>query len=247
MALNTAGDLITFALKTAGVNGVGQTPSAEDSNDSLVLLSSMVAQWQRKRWLVWSLAETVLVSTGAASYTVTPGGNFSIARPDRIDSAFARLNASGPNPIDFGLGIVESREDYNAKALKSQSTFPAAVFYESAFPIGVLHFWPIPPATLYELHIFTKAALPGYANLTDPLNLPPEYLEAAIYSLTVRLALNFGMDPRPAHVAAARAALNTIRLANTQIGVLAMPAELAPRHSGGIAAGSDPAFQTGSW
>jgi hypothetical protein len=149
--------------------------------------------------------------------------------------------------IDYPLGIIESREDYSRIALKSLSTFPAALFYDSAWPTGSVYIWPIPPAGRFEIHLLTKAALPVYANLTDPINLPPEYMEAAIYSLAVRFAMNYGQDPRPAQVMAMRAALNTIRLANTQIGLLAMPAELGPRRHGGIAAGSDPSFQTGSW
>ena len=64
-ALPTAGSIINLALKMAGVLGVGQTASAEDSNDALTLLNQMLAQWQRQRWLVYSLDDVSFTATGA--------------------------------------------------------------------------------------------------------------------------------------------------------------------------------------
>lgn len=231
--IETAGDLITFCLRASGINGVGQTPLADDANTGLQFLSSMVAQWQRRRWLVWSLTDIAKISTGATTYTVGPTGDFVVARPDRIESAYARLlpTTSGLS-VDVPLTIIEAREDYNQITVKSLSTFPGAVFYESAFPVGVLHFWPIPPSGQFELHIATKTGLPGYTALTDLLNLPPEYMEAAIWSLCVRLEMAYGLDPKPSHVGAMRAALNVIRMANTQVAELNMPAGVSGRRNG---------------
>jgi hypothetical protein len=244
MTISTAGDLISLALRTAGILGQGQTAAAEDMSDGLSLLNMMLAQWQRKRWLVWSLVDTAVISTGAASYNVGPGQPFNIARPDRIDAAFVRLLGTSPNPVDYPLAMIGSREDYAAIALKSLSTFPAGVFYESSFPVGVLHFWPIPPASQYELHITTKAQITSYAQ-TDALALPPEYIEAALYSLAVRLAINYGLPASADHAAAMRAALNTIRQANVQTGV--MSTDLPRSRSGSVAALSDPRFVAGAW
>jgi hypothetical protein len=230
--IETAGDLITFALRTAGINGIGQTPTAEDSNTGLQLLSNIMAEWQRKRWLVWDLVETVLVSTGAQTYTLGPSGDFPMARPDRIDAAFVRLlNPAGGNQTDYPLTVIEAREDYNRIALKTMNSWPDAVFYESAWPVGVAHFWPVPFAGQYEMHIFTKAPLPVYTGLATPLNLPPEYMSAITYNLAAELSMNYGEDPRPAVIGKLRAALNTIRQANSQVPRLQMPPGLGgPRN-----------------
>lgn len=298
MAISTAGDLIALALRTAGILGQGQSSAAEDSSDALSLLNMMVAQWQRRRWLVWSLLDTAIVSTGVESYSIGPGQQVNLPRPDKIESAFVRLLStssiegttinggvltippgsslptspvglapgsywnngnvvcvvSGVAPgvtttlyTDYPLAIVESREDYNTIALKALTTFPRVLFYESAFPIGALHFWPIPVAAQYEMHIATKAALPVYAGLTDDLNLPPEYIEAALYSLAVRLAMNYGLPARSDHVGAMRAALATLRMANVQVSTLALPGAVLPWRGGSVAAYSDPNFRSGSW
>src|SRR3954469_6068785 len=226
MALTTAGDLINFALRTSGVLGVGQTAAAEDSFDALVLLTAMLAQWQRQRWLVPALVDTALTSTGAVSYTVGATGDFAIARPDRLDAAYVRLLSSAPLSVDYPLTIIESREDWSLITVKTLPSFPVAVFYDSAWPTGVLHVWPVPIASIYEIHIVTKTTLPSYTGLTDPINLPPEYTDALIYSLAVRLCMNYGMDPRPSLVGAMRVALNTLRMANVQVSGLGMPAGL---------------------
>jgi hypothetical protein len=244
--IQTAGDLVNFALRTANINGVGQTPSAEDSNTGLQLLANILAEWQRRRWLVWSLTETAVVSTGATSYTIGAGQAFNVARPDRIDSAFVRWLTTSL-PLDAPLGIVEAREDYNAIALKSMGSFPRVLWYESAFPVGVLHFWPIPAAASYELHVFTKAQLPAITALTTVLNLPPEYMSAITYTLAVECCINWGADPHPAIVAKMEEAINNIRTANTQIPTLGMPAGLPGRGSGSVSADVNINFQTGSW
>jgi hypothetical protein len=274
---------------------VGQTPTPEDSNDGLTLLQSLMAQWQRRRWLVWSLVDTSVISNGALSYTVGTGGDFNIPRPDRIDSAFARLlpplgvetagfdgglvllPANSPLPtspdglppgtywndggilaqvpggsplnspqfIDFPMAIITAREEYNRIAVKGLSVFPSAVFYDGAFPSGNLFWWPVPPQGQFELHITTKSVLPPFANLTDPLDaLPPEYLEALIWSMCVRLQMTYGDPVNPAHVAAMNAALSVLRMANMQIPEAFVPT-FGRRGSGGMAAGSSPGFQTG--
>ena len=105
--IETTGDMINFVLRASGINGVGQTPLAEDSNTCLDMMRMLVAQWQRKRWLVWAEQEVSLTSTGATSYTIGPGGDFNTPRPDKVEAAWCRLMpTSGQNPVDIPLAII---------------------------------------------------------------------------------------------------------------------------------------------
>jgi hypothetical protein len=221
--ISTAGDLVTFALRASGINGIGQQPSSEDANTGLQFLGSLLAQWQRKRWLVPDLGEVTCSSTGTDPYTIGPAQQFNCPRPDRIESAFARLLTGQPNQLDIPLYIIDAREDYIQIPFKTVVSMPAALWYDSAYPIGYVHFYPIPVSGQYELHLNIKSALPVITALTDLIALPPEYTEALIWSLCVRLQMAYGMPARPDHIAAARQALNAIRQANTQIGELAVP------------------------
>lgn len=220
-ALPTAGSIINLALKMAGVLGIGQTASAEDANDALAVLNMMLAQWQRKRWMVYSLDDVSFPSTGAASYTVGTGGSVNIARPDRIEAAFVRLT-NGPQAVDYPLALLESREDYNRIALKSLATFPQVAFYDAAYPLANLYIWPAPPATNYQIHISVKTTLSTFSGLTTTMNLPPEYQEALLYNLTGRLRPMYGLQPDPTITAMAVASMNVIRNANAQVPRLAI-------------------------
>jgi hypothetical protein len=233
--LDTTGDLITFVLRASGINGVGQTPLAEDSNTGLEFLRMLIAQWQRKRWLIWNEQELSVVSTGAQWYTIGPGQDFDSARPDKLHAAWCRLQPfGGPMPVDLPLTIIEAKEDWAAIGIKDLKSLPAAVFYDSSFPIGRITFWPVPIAAQYEMHIVVKASLPTYTTLTDPLDLPDEYLEAVLWSLCVRMQMAYGLPARPDHVAAMKVAMNTIKLANTQIKLLSMPAAVVGRGGGDV-------------
>jgi hypothetical protein len=225
----TPNDLIKLALRQIGVVGVGQTPQAEDVNDAFSVLNMMLAQWNRKRWLVFHLVDSSLVATGAQSYTVGPGGNFNIQRPDRIESAFVRnLGAPTPNRVDYPLQVIDAYEDYANIALKTQPGFPQIVFLDTGPLFGTVYFWPV-PGPMYELHLIFKAELAGFATIADTINLPKEYEEAMLYNLDGRLRPLYGKAPDPSIVALARASLNTVRMANTQVPLLRMPPELPGR------------------
>ncbi len=229
--MTTVSDIITQSLKKAGVLGVGQTASAEDMNDAFLDLTDMLSQWQRQRWLIWHLATFSVTSTGATSYTVTTGGNFNVVRPDRIESAFLRqLVTTTPNYVDYPLEILESREDYNRIALKSLATFPRWIFYDAAYPTGLVYPWPIPQASTYQIFISLKQQLTQYTSFGDDLGLPPEYLAAIKWNLAVRLKESYQLPQSAALIELAVLSLNVIRGANAQVARLAMPADLV--HNG---------------
>jgi hypothetical protein len=233
--IETTGDLITFVLRSAGINGVGQTPIPEDSNTGLEFLRMLLAQWQRQRWLIWNEQELSVISTGAQFYTIGPGMDYDSPRPDKIHAAWCRLQPfNGPNPVDLPLGIIEAKEDWASISVKDLESLPEGVFYDSSFPTGRVYFWPVPSGGTYEMHLVVKATLPTYTTLTDPLGLPPEYLEAVMWSLCVRMQMAYGLPARPDHVAAMKTAINVIQNTNSQIKLLGLPSALGNRRGGDV-------------
>lgn len=233
LTVTTPNDVILLALTDAGVIGQGQTASGQDIADSFNRCNMMLAQWQRKRWLVYHLVDQAFTSTGAVSYTVGVGGNFNVLRPDRVEAAYFRqiLTSSVPNQVDYPLELIEAREDYSRIMLKTLQTFPQYLFYDAAFPLGSVYPWPVIPATIYELHILLKAELGQFTSLTQTINLPPEYFACILHNLTARLQIAYKIPIDPGVVALAKDALNTVRGANTQIPRLHMPqAVLRPGH-----------------
>lgn len=222
--MTTAADIITQALKAAGVIGSGQPASAEDTNDALFHLNAMIGQWNRKRWMVYHLIDTALTTTGAQSYSVGPGGDFNMPRPDRLETAYFRqlVNAT-PNQVDYPLTVLEAREDYSRIRLKSLTTWPTTIFYDAANPLGKVYPWPVPQANLFELHLVTKDTLSSFAAPSTAFSFPPEYLAALVYNLAIRLRVAYRLPGDPVLVGLAKDALNVIRNANAQVPRLRMP------------------------
>lgn len=233
--INTVGDLLTACLKASGILGIGQDAQPDDMDTGLILLRALIAQWQKKRWLVY-VEQTVSVaaSTGAMSYSIGPGCDFDVAgRPDRISRAYIRIIPGvPPNLVDVPIEVMDSREDYARISVKALETMPAACYYETGYPTGMVYFWPVPPASMYGLYLVVKVPLPTYVSTADPLAVPDEYVDALLWSMCVRYQMSYGLQARPDHVTAAAIAINTLRQANTQIPELVMPVGLRNRGDG---------------
>ena len=238
----TPRDLITLALRTSGITGVGQSANSDDMSDALAMLNMMTAQWAQRRWLVFREYDLAATCTGAGSYSIGPGGTFNTARPDRIDAAFIRT-ATGAYSVDYDLEIIEAREDWNRIPVKSMPGFPLVMFYDPQFPLGVVNLYPVPSGA-YELHLTLKQTLGTFTSLDEPLGMPDEYNEALLYNLSLRLAPAYQITVTPEIRALAAAALNTIRASNAQIPRLRMPSDLPGVNQGSYSSGIGGVFAT---
>lgn len=227
--MTTPIELINLALKQSGVLGVGQTASAEDTQDAFKMMNMMLAQWQTDRFLVYHLVTNSKVCTGQISYTIGIGGDFNIPRPDRISSAFVRLTVQTfPNQVDYPLTLLQAREDYNRIAVKGQGSMPTALFYDSAYPLGNLFPWSVPD-NQYTLFVTTYEQLQKFNTVADVINMPPQYEEAIMWNLAGRLRPMYGFGPEPTISALARASLNTLAGSNTQVPTLTIDPILCSR------------------
>jgi hypothetical protein len=226
--MTTVADVLNESFKKSGVLGLGQAMDGGDMVSGLADFNDMIAQWNTQRWMTWDLLTLGYVSTGANSYTVGPAGNFSVAvRPDRIESAFQRqLIASGLN-VDTPLEVIPSREEYNRLSLKGLVSFGQYVFLDSSYPTATLYLYPIPNASIYEIFISIKNAIPFYTiqNIGTALSIPPQYIAALKFNLAKRFRQAYGKGLRPDMElnALARSSLDIVKQSNLQIPELVMP------------------------
>lgn len=226
LTIQTPNDVIDFAMKLAGVLGQGQTATGEDLADAFKALNMMLAQWQRKRFMLWALEDTGFISTGAQSYTVGPGGDYNIPRPDKLRYAYVRqfgLMTNAPYTTDYKLTILDSREDYSLITLKKLGSFPRWIYYQPDFPLGSIFPWPIPDANLYEVHIVTPMGMQTFTLPSDQILMPLEYLETLCFNLAVRLCPMFGNEAPAEVLGLAKASMTTVRVANDAIGEMELP------------------------
>jgi hypothetical protein len=233
--------LISNALVDAGIVGIDEQIEPAHLNRAFIQVNWLLAQWARKRWLVYRLQEYSFISTGIGGpdnpYKVGRGAIVNMnPRPDRLEYAYVRFlqNTGAPSqfPVDITLDILPSHEDYALILVKDIGTVPRVAFYDPVWPVGELHFWPIPQASIYELHVGFKVVLPRFQSLKDPLGLPPEYESALNWALARRLRASYQMPEDPTINSLARDALNAIRLANVAVPTLRMPGFLRNRGTG---------------
>lgn len=229
-------ELYLMVLRNSGVYGTGQNMTAVDGENMREICNMLIQQWQVRRWLVYHLVETTVTCDGSEFYTIGTGGDFNIPRPDQIDFAFARqVTQAAPNQPDFPLRIIHSYEEYSQITLKGLNAGPSwSVFYDSGYPLGKLYPWPL-MNDQYELHIGTKARLDQAGAGSESIDLPPEYHYALYYSLQAEARSAYRLKPDPYILGKAKAALGTLRAANTQIGVLRLPQAVVGRGAYNIA------------
>jgi len=158
--MTTARDVITLAMKEAGVLGVGQSLLSEDVQDGFKLLNNMLAQWQKRRWLVPNLIDIKAIGNSQISNLIGPGQYYNSARPDKIQAAYFKqiTGQAGSNQVSYMLRQITSYENYAAVQLKNLTTWPTCFFYDAAFPYGNVFVWPIPDQT-YEVHLIVKGPI----------------------------------------------------------------------------------------
>ena len=229
--------LLTNALVDAGIIGIDEDIEQPILNRAFTQANWLLAQWARKRWLVYRIQDYSFISNGSKTYPVgniglnTVGININ-PRPDRLEYAFLRfLNQSPPSGlfVDIPIDIIQSHEDYARITVKNIGTLAWRIFYDPVWPVGVLFPWPIPQPTIYEIHVGFKVVLPRFASLQQPITFPPEYESALNWALVRRFRASYQMPPDPTIDSLARDALNTIRLANSAVSTLRMPSFLRNR------------------
>lgn len=224
-----ASDIVSQALKKAGILGDGQTAGGGDLSDGLTDFGDMLALWNEKRWLVWHEIDTGVTSDGRITpYSVGPTGSFALSpRPSRIGAAYVRmLNQPGGLPVDTPLTVLESYEQFSRIALKTLVSFPKYVFLDTGFPNGQLYVYPWPNASLYQIHIVTKDSFPvSLSNNASFANYPPFTIPGMKFNLAriLRQAYGKGLRPDGELNNLAQDALDTIRAAQVQVPELLMP------------------------
>ena len=226
--------LITNMLVDAGIVGIDEAIEQPYINRAFTQVNWMLAQWARKRWLCYRIQDYSFISTGAQTYTVGNGQVINInPRPDRLEYAFLRFLsgvASGGLPVDIPVKIIQSHEEYSRITVKTVGTLAWQMFYDPIWPVGLLFPWPVPQASIYEIHMGFKVVLPRFTSIQQKINFPPEYEAALNWCGARRLRASYQMPPDATVNQLARESLNVLRLANAAMPTLRMPQELMSRN-----------------
>lgn len=191
-------DLIKSSMRLIGAIATGETPTADEANDGLLVLNDMLENWSTETLSVWgSSNQTFALVPGQSIYTIGPLGNWNTDRPVDINDAY--MTFSG---VDFPVKCI-NQEEYNEINLKSmQQPIVERLLYVNEFPLGRVTVWPV-PTQANNITLTMNRILDFPVALGDVLTGPPGFTKAIRYCLAVELAPEFGMEPSPTVVSVA--------------------------------------------
>lgn len=219
----TAIEMITRAMRLAGVLRKNTQPDDDEAADGLTSLNAMLESWTIERLFVpYIVDEALTLVAGDGSYTMGPSGDLNTTTPTRIDpSCTIRLN-----DLDYPLMMVDQTAWSGITAKTTvQSSIPLYLFADMQFPLVVLNFWPV-PSQAAECRVKSWKQLQTFSDLTTALSIGKGYQRAIEYSLAEEFGPEFDVDvPAGVRVIAQRARKNIKRI-NTVTPVLATEAGL---------------------
>jgi len=187
--MTSAITLIKGAMRDAGILTKTESPTADETNDALLLMNQMLGMWSNFTGLVNALIwENFPISGGVGEYTIGSGGTFNTVRPNIITSAFIRQTGG----FDTDL-IIISDANYNDIPDKTFSGRPEVLSYDGAVPIGKIRLFFV-PNTSYTLHIQSEKPFTSFPDLTTDVSLPPGWDFAIRKNLAKTLCGEYGQE-----------------------------------------------------
>jgi hypothetical protein len=183
-------DLIKSSLRKLGVIASGEPVPVDMLSDSLEALQVMLRLWASKRLIVYaSTRESFSLVSGTTAYTWGTGGTITTARPNAVIGAFVRDSGNQDHPIE-----IISEGQYRLLQDKSGQGRPSRMFYNPLYPLGYLYAYPTPQDVetvwIDSMKPFTETS--SFDSISSTLSFPPNYEEALVYNLGIRIAPEFG-------------------------------------------------------
>lgn len=179
----TVSSLLTQSLRQANILGIGQTVDNDVLEFARLQASSMLDSWKIQRLFVYQILQRSLSWPAATvSRTIGTGGNFNVARPDRIDSAFVTVSGD-----EYPLRVLRNRDEYDGITDKGAAAdIPEYLFYDPGFSTGTLYLWGVPNgAVTLLLNVYQD--LQDFGHVSTTFALPPGYQDAIELSVAERL------------------------------------------------------------
>lgn len=183
-------EIVTGAMKRAGILATGENPSAQDLADGIDALNDLLAQWATDNLLVYKVEELTLNLNGVGKVS-----------PDPLDSPDILTSISKiPQMGTLDDRQVEIVRDLNSSLDKPQITYSVKGQLWEFYGNGVLKF-----------KAFT---LPYELVSHDEIAFPPVYSRALKFSLAIDICTMFGVDPPPNLQLKQTEALNILKDSN---------------------------------
>lgn len=200
----TVGDVLSSALRLAGVLAAEESLSADQSENGIETINELLAMWGTTR-MNRSGNQQLTFTLTDESVTFGTGGDVST----RIQGASSVIVRSGG--LDYTLREI-SVDDYATIPLKSTGGTPEVFCLDNGYPLNTMLIYPVPSSGM-QLRVDAVVAMAEYSNVADTVNLPPETRKALREALAVHFCAEYGIEPSAALVAMSRQSQSAMRRA----------------------------------
>lgn len=221
-----ARSIINQAARKIAVLGRGQTLGADEYQDALTNLNTMIGTFSTDVGLIFNNVTETFALTGAQSYTIGAGGDFNTGRPVIINTANIRIGT-----IDYPLNIV-NEATYSAIGFKSITGIPDTLYYKDNFPLGSLFLYPVGVAG-YSLTLYSQKVLDSFVDLTTEYDIIPGFKDLLVYNLSERLAAEYEKPVPPQVARMANKTILSVQASNKRNNYPTSTIDIAPSGSDG--------------
>ena len=198
-------NIIEDALQNAGGASFGESIDPNLAARALRELNSIRRQWSIGGMGYKRYDQTYQIAANTKSITVGTGGNIT-TRPALLSECTIIYGAN-----NFKRPIL-TLDEYRAIPFVDVYSIPTAVFWQDDYPLAQL--WAYPGfATGYSVRIVGQAYLADYENVADTIKDPPEYYQAAVSVLALKMAQLLGF-PTDGLIQIAHSAQKSIKAHN---------------------------------
>jgi len=215
--------LITDSLQDAGIIADTETPSASMGQKAFRLLNRMLDSWSTEDLMIYNNVQEVFPFIGGTqTYTIGAGGNFNTSRPINITNALVR----DTNNNDLTITIWDYEEYSNIISKAITATIPLGVYYNAAYPLSTLSFWPVPQDTSYRFVLWSWKVLSSFTNINEDISFPPGYEDAIESNLAARCCAAFNRPLTQELAIWANESKAQIKRINVNVPELVMPSAI---------------------
>ncbi len=238
----TKRELITRSLRTLGISGQGETPSAADVNACESLLDEFVDSLNIEPGTILTINRALydLVNGQGGPdnpYTYGPGGDWDTLtqpRPPSIQDANLYLNQGGAPPVRIPLAILTTDMTAATPTPTLLNALPVSLYFNDTVPLAQVVLWPIPTNDVNQIELWTPVVTPAFVSLSAAYVCAPGYVELMRLGLCEKMLTEFAV---PVEIAAripsqALAAFIRVAEANLEMSDVSVDPAFTPQQHG---------------
>ena len=206
----TAYDLLYSSLRRVGVVALGDTVDPAVAQEALLELNAIRQEWSlnNKNYTIYDQFFTATSPMFNLTLGTSGAGPGNIpTRPTNIDQVTVISGTPGLG-INYPVEIL-SYEAYQREPIQNIAAIPTKAYIDTSFPIQ--NVWLLPGLQEgWSIRIMGAAYMTEYETVSDQFMDPPEYWSPLDLTLSMRLAVKWGVDLPQVVMAQAQAAIRGI-------------------------------------